>query len=311
MPEPSTRGDQRVLPPLAVVVINWNGRQVLADCLGSLAQESYPGLRLLMVDNASGDDSVAWTRRHHPEVEILEAPENLRWAGGCNLGLENLRREGFSGWILLLNNDTVVPEGSLRRLVETAAGVPEAWAATPRICFAGDPARIWYDGGVIGHWCGWVRHQGIRMVAGDLPLEPRFVDYGTGCALLLGQHALDEVGLFDEDFHFYGEDADYSLRLTAAGGRILHVPRSIVLHKVSMSVGEASPRKVWLRSRSHVCLLRKHWPWYRWPLLGLCQIAYFTGHSAFHLWHGRMATAAAVWLGVLDELRGRPYPPGQ
>ncbi len=297
------------LPPLAVVVVNWNGREVLADCLGSLAQESYPSLHLIMVDNASSDDSVAWTRLHHPEVRILSAETNLRWAGGCNLALDVLQREGFAGWILLLNNDTVVPEGSLRRLVEAVASVPEAWAGTPRICYASDPGRIWYDGGVIGRWCGWVRHQGIRMTAGDLPLESRFVDYGTGCALLVGPRALAEVGLFDEGFHFYGEDADYSLRITASGGRILHVPRSIVLHKVSMSVGESSPLKVWLRNRSHWRLLRKHWRWYRWPLLAVCQLVYLSGHTAFHLWHGRLGTAAAVWLGILDEIRGRPYPP--
>ncbi len=308
--DPSEPRDSGELPPLAVVVVNWNGQDVLAECLGSLVQDRYPGLRLIMVDNNSQDHSVAWTRRHHPQVEIIESPENLRWAGGCNLGLKSLEREGFPGWVLLLNNDTVVPEGSLRRLVEATVCVPEAWAATPRICYASDPGRLWYDGGIIGHLCGWVRHQGIRMFAGGLPLEPRFVDYGTGCALLLGQRALREVGFFDESFYFYGEDTDYSLRILAAGGRILHVPRAIILHKVSVSVGESSPRKVWLRSRSHLRLLRKHWPWYRWPLLGLCQLAYLTGHTVFHLWNGRMATAAAVWLGVLDELRGRPYHEG-
>ncbi len=310
MSDPQRPTRDGALPPLAVVVINWNGKEVLGDCLGSLALDSYPGLRLVMVDNASQDHSVAWTRRHHPEVEIIESATNLRWAGGCNLGLETLQREGFPGWVLLLNNDTIVPEGSLRRLVETAISIPEAWAATPRICYASDPGRLWYDGGIIGHLCGWVRHQGIRKVAGGLSLDARFVDYGTGCALLLGQKALSGVGLFDEGFHFYGEDTDYSLRIQAAGGKILHVPRAIVLHKVSVSVGESSPRKVWLRSRSHLRLLRKHWPWYRWPLLGLCQIVYLTGHTVFHLWHGRLATAGAVWLGVLAELRGRPYDEG-
>lgn len=307
MPERGPQDTPQTMPPVAVVVVNWNGREVLADCLGSLAQDTYPDLRLILVDNGSTDDSLAWVRRHHPDVELIESPENLRWAGGCNLALEALNAEGFRGPVLMLNNDTVVPEGSVDLLVRGLLGEPQAWAATPRICYASDPGRIWYEGGIIGRWCGWVRHHGIRTVAGDMPLASRFIDYGTGCALLLDRRARDQVGLFDEGFHFYGEDADYSLRILAAGGRILHVPRSIVLHKVSMSVGESSPLKVWLRSRSHLRLLRKHWRWYHWPLLAVCQVVYLAGHSAFHLWHGRMQTAAAVWLGILDEIRGRPY----
>ncbi len=307
MPEGPGAREPGTLPPLAVVVVNWNGGAVLEDCLGSLAQETYPGLRVIMVDNASTDDSVAWTRRHHPQVEILLSETNRRWAGGCNLGLEHLAAEDWGGLILLLNNDTVVPAGSLERLAQALVCESAAWAATPRICYASNPGRIWYDGGIIGAWCGWVRHHGIRRVAGDMPLEPRFVDYGTGCALLLDRRTLDRVGLFDEGFHFYGEDADYSLRILAAGGRILHVPRAIVLHKVSMSVGESSPLKVWLRSRSHWRLLRKHWRWYRWPLLAVCQVAYLSGHSLFHLWQGRFTTALAVWQGILDEIAGRPY----
>jgi len=214
------------LPALAVVVVNWNGRSDLADCFGSLSDHDYPGLRIIMVDNGSVDDSVAWTRMHHPEVEIIETGENLRWAGGNNVALRALAGEGFDGCTLLLNNDTIVPQGSLGRLVRALVDDDTAWAATPRICFAADPARAWYDGGVVGSWSGWVHHAGIRRLTGQLDPSPRYVDYGTGCALLLGPDVTRRVGLLDEDFFFYGEDADYSLRITEAGGRILHVPNS-------------------------------------------------------------------------------------
>ena len=296
-------------PPceLAVVVVNWNGRSVLPDCFGSLSDCGYPSLRVIMVDNGSQDDSVAWTCKHHPEVEIIETGENLRWAGGNNVALRRLREEGFSGCILLLNNDTIVPGGSLRRLTGALQGDDRAWAATPRICYADDPARAWYDGGLVGRWSGWIRHDGIRRLTGRLDPTQRYVDYGTGCALLLKPRVLAEVGELDEQFFFYGEDADYSLRITAAGGRILHVPAALVLHKVSASVGSQSPRKVWLRSRSHVRLLRKHWPRSKWPVLLLTQSAYLGGHACWHLVNGRLSTALAVLQGALDEMRGREY----
>ncbi|MBK9472984.1 MAG: glycosyltransferase family 2 protein [bacterium] len=295
------------LPPLVVVIVNWNGMGVLRDCLASLRDSRYHGLRVILVDNGSTDASVPWTRQHHPGVEIIDAGENLRWAGGNNVALRRLLAEDGDPLILLLNNDTIVPEGSLHTLARALAADPLAWLATPRICYAADPARVWYDGGVVGRHSGWVRHDGIRKLAGRLDPQPRYVDYGTGCALLMTSEALRRLGLFDESFHFYGEDADYSLRARAAGGRILHVPRSLVLHKVSATLGQESPQRAWLRSRSHVRLMRTHWPRREWPLLLPAQAGFFAGHMAWNLWHGRLATALAIWQGAIDELSGRSH----
>jgi GT2 family glycosyltransferase len=304
----SAAHDAASLPSLCVVVVNWNGRQVLEDCLRSLVESGYPALRLILVDNASRDTSVAYVRRRFPQVEVLTAAANLRWAGGNNLALARLADEGWpQEQVLLLNNDTIVPAGSLERLTAALRDDLSAWAATPRILYADDPSRVWYDGGRIGAWSGWVRHAGIRQLAGRLAATNRYVDYGTGCALLLGRRALRACGLLDTAYYFYGEDADYCLRLRAGGGRILHVPRAIVLHKVSLSLGAASPGRIYLRSRSHVRLLRRHWRRRRWPVLLPAQAGYLGGHTLWHLWHGRPATALALWSGVLDECRGRPF----
>jgi GT2 family glycosyltransferase len=304
---PLVRTLRTPLPPLVVVIVNWNGLRDLRDCLASLRDCRYHGLRVIVVDNGSTDASVAWTRKHHPGVEIIEAGANLRWAGGNNLALRRLLAEDGEPLILLLNNDTLVPEGSLRTLALALAADPSAWLATPRICYADDPARVWYDGGVVGRRSGWVRHDGIRKLAGRLDPQPRYVDYATGCAVLLTTPALRRLGLLDESFYFYGEDADYSLRARALGGRILHVPRALVLHRVSASLGQESPHRAWLRSRSHVRLMRTHWPKRDWPLLLLAQAAFFAGHMAWNLWHGRLATALAIWQGAIDELTGREH----
>ncbi len=292
---------------MAVVVVNWNGLNDLPDCLRSLNDAQFLDLRVIMVDNGSVDDSVAWTREHHPEVEIIETGENLRWAGGNNVALRLLRDEEYSGHILLLNNDTIVPEGSLRRMADAFEDTPDAWAVTPRICYANNPALIWYDGGIVGKYTGWVRHAGLRKMAGKLDYNRRFIDYGTGCAMMIRSEVLRTVGLLDDGYYFYGEDADYSLRLIEAGGRILHVPRAVVLHKVSATLGAGSPRKSYLRSRSHLRLLGKHWRRSSWPLLFITQIGFLGGHSCWHLWHGRMSSALATWQGALDELRDVDY----
>ena len=96
-----------------------------------------------MVDNASGDDSVAWTRARHPRVEVIETGANLRWAGGNNAALERLAGEGWpQDHVLLLNNDTVVPPASLARLGAAVATEPRAWVATPRITYAAEPSSV-------------------------------------------------------------------------------------------------------------------------------------------------------------------------
>jgi GT2 family glycosyltransferase len=292
-------------PSLAVIVVNWNGRDLLPDCIGSLLSNGYDPLRIIMVDNGSHDDSVAFCRDAFPSVEIVASPENTYWAGGNNLGLRHLAAGPGTDYVLLLNNDTIVPEGSLRALVDAMVDEPRAWAAGPRILYAAEPSRIWYDGGIVGRYSGWVRHDGLRQTAGRRSFETRFVDFVTGCALMLTREAVAAVGELDEGFTLYAEDTDYSLRLRAAGGSILHVPRAIVLHKVSASVGEASPRKLYLRSRSHVRLLGRHWHgWRRLPLVP-CQLAFFMGHAVWHLWHGRRNAALALLTGAIDQLSGR------
>ncbi len=296
-----------LLPRLTVVIVNWNGRHLLDECLGSLLSNGYDPLDIILVDNGSQDGSAAWVRDRYPLVEVIEAGENLRWAGGNNLALRRLQSQELSGrYVLLLNNDTFVPEGSLVRLVRAMAAEPRAWIATPRICFSFDPARVWYDGGIAGRRTGWIRHAGIRQLAGRLSFKPRFVEWGTGCALLLGETALRELGQLDEGFWFYGEDSDYSLRAGEAGGRVLHVPSALVLHRVSDALGGASPHKAYLKSRSHVRLLGRHWSRRDWPVLIPAQVLYYVALSAWHLFGGRWDTALAALRGVLDELRGAP-----
>ena len=305
--EPRPGGEAGPPPSLTVVVVNWNGRHLLAECLGSVLTNGYAPLEVILVDNGSTDHSVEYVRKAFPTVSIIVSPENLRWAGGNNLALRRLRAEPpRNRQILLLNNDTFVPEGSLSRLVLALHGEPRAWVATPRICYFDDPARVWYDGGEAGPRSGWIRHHGIRRLAGRLSFQPRFVDWGTGCALLLGEDALREIGELDESFWFYGEDSDYCLRITAAGGRILHVPTALVLHHVSDALGSFSPRKAYLKSRSHVRLLRRHWPRRSWPLLLPSQVVFYGGLTLWHLFGGRRETASAALRGVLDELRGAP-----
>ena len=182
---------------LSIVIVSWNAKEVRLDCLESIQREVHsrtdPGrirTETLVVDNGSGDGSVAAVRERDPWAEVIALPENLGFCAASNVGL----RRAKGRHAVLLNNDTIVPGGSLPRLTEALQGDDRAWAATPRICYAGDPARAWYDGGVIGSWSGWIRHDGIRRLTGRLNPSARYVDYGMGHLMLvlsfskLGRH---------------------------------------------------------------------------------------------------------------------------
>src|SRR5689334_5394487 len=103
-------------PSCTVIVVNWNGKQYLAGCLGSLRQQTFRQLDVLLVDNGSQDDSVAYVRREFPEVRILQLPENLGYCRANNLGMEDATRRG-SEFVLLLNNDTTIAADCVQQMI--------------------------------------------------------------------------------------------------------------------------------------------------------------------------------------------------
>ncbi|MDQ2925175.1 MAG: glycosyltransferase, partial [Acidobacteriota bacterium] len=127
-------------PPVTCVVLNWNGWRETIPCLHSLAAQDYPALRVLVVDNASTDDSVQRIRESFPALELLESPVNGGFASGCNLGtLVALERGAAFVW--LLNNDTVAPPDTATKLVAAASGARTGMVGTV-LYYAHDPAKV-------------------------------------------------------------------------------------------------------------------------------------------------------------------------
>ncbi|SFD94713.1 glycosyltransferase family 2 protein [Blastococcus tunisiensis] len=246
-------------PLVTVVVVTWNGVHLLDDCLGGLARQRLdPALwRVLVVDNASTDGTLAHLARAHPDVEVLTSPVNTGFAGGAHLGLAQVR----TPYAVLLNNDAV-PEpdflGALVRAVEApdagrvaavtakvllrprfrllspaTAGAPAAGdVVTAAGVYRPDPAGpvdlVNSTGnevtrGGYGRDRGWLRPDG-----GDEP--PPEVFAFCGAAVLLRMDAVAEVGNFDPDLFLYYEDTDLSWRLRAAGWTVRYEPSSVVRH---------------------------------------------------------------------------------
>jgi GT2 family glycosyltransferase len=214
--------------PVAVVILNWNGWQDTLACLESLDTLEGDRPRIIVVDNGSTNDSAARIAEARPDVELIRSERNLGFAGGTNLGIRHALAGG-AAFVWLLNNDTVVAPDALETLLEPLLRDERVGAAASVILEYDDPStvQVWGGGG-IHLWTGWA------WLNSDGAAEPGFLN---GTSLVLRGAALAEVGLFDETYFLYWEDADLSLRLKAAGWRLAVAEGSRVRHKGAASTG--------------------------------------------------------------------------
>ncbi|WP_022722497.1 glycosyltransferase family 2 protein [Rhodopseudomonas sp. B29] len=260
---------------VAVLIVSYNTEDLLRNCLRSVVeQRGSLGQQIIVVDNGSADGSVAMVRTEFPEVELIDAKQNLGFARGVNLAATRADAE----YLLLLNPDTVVLDRALERLVQFARSqpghglyggralktdgslelsscwaLPTIWSTT---CFALGLSTAfrhtqWFDPEAMAHW----RRDTVREVG-----------IVTGCLLLAPRDVWDELGGFDERYFMYGEDADLALRAKAAGYRPIICPDACIIHEV----GKASATKagkLLLLFKGKATLFRDHFDGWRRSLL--------------------------------------------
>jgi GT2 family glycosyltransferase len=159
-----------------------------------------------------------------PDISIIEAGENLGFAGGCNLGIRHALRDETE-YVWLLNNDTTVDSRALGAMVERAEVDPKIGAVGSAIYSAGEPERLLaWGGGYINFWLGCSRHFQCSVPDNE-------IEFLTGASLLLRRSSLESVGPLDEGFFMYWEDGDYCFRLRRAGWKLATAGKSKVWHK--------------------------------------------------------------------------------
>ena len=241
------------MPRVSVVVVNFNGVRLLADCLDSIAAQEVPGgLEVVVVDNASTDGSREHLRAR-PDVRLVEVDRNLGFAGGNNVGI----RAASADLVALLNTDARARPGWLAGLAAALDGDPGAGAATPKVVFPGRPVRIQNAGSVIYRDGSGADRGSGELDAGQYD-RPEEVFAFCGNGVMLRRRALDEAGLFDEDFFAYYEDTDLSWRLRRRGWRILYRPEAVVEHDHATTSGEWSPQFVFWVDRNRLLMIARN-----------------------------------------------------
>jgi GT2 family glycosyltransferase len=242
-------------------VVNYNGAHHLRQALPQVIGLRDDFAEILLVDNASTDDSLAYVRSAFPEVRILALADNLGPGAARNAGL----REAASDLVLFADNDVSPAPGCAAFLAEALIANPDAAVATPRVLYAHDRAVIQYDGGVDNHFLGL-----MILYNQDCPLptasEPvRRTDSVITACFMVHRGRLGTEDAFDESFFIYYEDQDFGMRVRLRGFDILSVPDAHCFHGEGTEglalrrTGTYAPRRVFLLVRNRWLLLLKNY----------------------------------------------------
>ena len=233
-------------PRVLLIVVNWNGRAYLEDCLSSLAALDYADFTVVVVDNASTDGSLDFVRECFPKVELICSPHNLGYGGGANLALRTCRAEVA----VVLNTDISVPPDWLARLIAPLMDDPTIGIAGSKLYYPGGQT-LQHAGGYITAPQAWPGHYGLHDEDQGQHDVLRDVDYVIGAALAVKRTTLEQIGLFDEGYFLYYEDVDLCLRARRAGQRVVYIPDAWLTHLESVTTikGSAAYLQQFFRGR--------------------------------------------------------------
>lgn len=249
---------------LWVLVLCHNQIALTLECLATLAAQSLPA-HVLVIDNASTDDTAAAVARAYPEVEILRLAENLGYAGGNNVALRHAQQQGAHA-MLLLNNDTRLAPDCLERLWDAMLAHPQAAAVGPMI-YTWDG---WETISSAGGWIDWAHADAVNLGAGECEhgqYPARAVDVLNGCALLVRAAAVAKVGLLDERYFMYWEETDWCTRALRAGWTLWFEPSARIQHKAPLRPEQMSHAALYYMARNRLLFFARHTPPMQRPLV--------------------------------------------
>lgn len=251
-------------PDTAVVILNYNGRNYLETYLPGVKSSLPSYARVIVADNLSTDDSVAWLKANHSDVELIELPENYGFANGYNMAMQQVKAEIY----VLLNSDVRVTPGWIDQVVPLFKA-ENIGAVQPKILSEADPERFEYAGAAGGYldylgypFCrGRIFHHTERDEGQYDGQQEIF--WATGAAFFCRAELFHALGGFEPEYFAHAEEIDLCWRMKRAGYRILAEPRAVVYHVGGGTLSYNTPRKTYLNFRNTLTTSFKNEPFTR------------------------------------------------
>ena len=280
----------------AVVILNWNGRQHLEQFLPSVVAHTPQRVRIIVADNGSTDDSVAFLEQHYPVIEIIRLEQNYGFAEGYNRALEQVDAEFF----ILLNSDVEVTAGWVEPLVATLTNNRSVAAVAPKLRSYGNRDHFEYAGAA----GGYIDVLGYPFCRGRIlsTLEQDNGQYDTaqevfwasGAAFCCRADVFRMLGGFDADFFAHMEEIDLCWRMQLQGYKIMVEPHSTVYHLGGGTMPNESPRKLYLNYRNNLSMLFKCAPTWQRILVAVARPVADMLSALIYLLRGDKALAKAT-----------------
>jgi len=243
------------VPAVSLIILNWNGRELLRGCLASVEAQTFSDFETIVVDNGSTDASVSMVEESFPNVRVIANDHNTGYCRGNNMGMDVAGGE----LVVLLNNDAELAPEFLERLTAAAEADASAGMFATRIMMYDRPAVL-DSAGLLVYPDGVCRSRGWLDEMGPGYEESCDVLGPNGCAAAYRRVMLDDVGVFDERYFAYLEDLDLALRGQLRGWRCSYVPDAVAYHKKSMTSGYHSAFKAYLVERNRIWNALKLFP---------------------------------------------------
>jgi len=249
-------------PKVAVVILNWNGKKFLQQFLPSVLASTYPNYEVIIADNGSTDDSVAFMNATYPNLRLIRFNVNHGFAGGYNEALKQVDADYYA----LLNSDAETQPGWLEPMVQLLESDTTIAACQPKLLLFADKTKFEYSGAA----GGWMDKYGYPFAKGRVfdvmevdngqydQQEPVF--WASGAALFIRSNVFHEMKGFDEFFFAHQEEIDLCWRIQLAGYKIYSCPSSVVYHVGGGTLPKGNSRKTYLNFRNNRIMLSKNLP---------------------------------------------------
>lgn len=238
-----------------IIILHYRNIKDTLLCLQSIAGLNCDRLSIkviLIVNNSIIKIQKSKLYRKIQSLQIIQNTKNLGFAGGMNVGIREALNDKRTDYILILNNDTIVPADLLTKLLEQPSDI-----TAPVIKFRWEGKWVYDYGGKVNWWTGRTLHiESTNKQIIQLSNQP--IDYVSGCCMMIKRRVFEKIGLFDENYFFYFEDADFCTRAKRAGFDITVNPKVTVFHKLGGAVGRWSNRAIFYNLRSNFIFITKN-----------------------------------------------------